>query len=169
MACKQCGMCCRVLPVPVFHLQLGKCKSPECDTCKNEHKLWKRITREEAMSLNPHMVKNVEDSPMLRNIMVFHTCTALTDEGLCPFHGDDKLETCAGWPWYGKPIPGDGFKFPSPDCGFIPEWEAANAEFRNVVDAALGDKFKRVTTEGTDIKIEVMLKCDTKIEGTIIV
>jgi hypothetical protein len=109
-------MCCRVISIGQSLedalKEHGECDDPKCEGCFLRQ-IWKPITFEDAAQINPWWAagKNPEADWFI------YTCTALTDEGLCPYHGDDKIRTCSEYPWYGEEPPAD-FSFSSADCGY---------------------------------------------------
>jgi len=119
-------MCCRALIVPIAPERLKDFK--DADPYSFDYmKMWKPLTLDEAMKINPGHFSLLEIREYVEGRGHFiegchgyiYSCLALVDspEGaICTVY-DKRPLVCSDYPWYGR-SPSPGFIFYSRTCGY---------------------------------------------------
>lgn len=119
--CKQCGLCCKTIPMPCdqdFYKEAAEDnpKGVEAFIYKN----WEPITSEEALAINPYL-REVEKKTFPRS-WHYYSCRLLEDNK-CLVHCD-KPYMCREYPWYDMPPQAEinFYRLYVKDCGFQEDW-----------------------------------------------
>lgn len=113
-ACNRCGKCCEaiVLPQSLEYIKVFGKHSRSTDYGFAYRNLIP-ISREEALRINPHLVKWGESL----NESFFYRCKQFCEVSRSCIIHDERPHMCSGYPWYYSGVK-ERDPLYSPDCGY---------------------------------------------------